>query len=74
MLVLAATYKSKSRTLSTLVPADVLSALFERTIRFLRGLIPLSETLQRDVEILEALRELVFDPSAATHSFSSIDS
>ena len=74
MLVLAATHKSKSRTLSALVPASILSELFQRTITFLRTLVPISETFQRDVEILEALRESVFDPTAATHSFSSMDS
>jgi hypothetical protein len=74
ILVLAATYKSKSRTLSSLVSAETLSMLFDRTINFLRGLVPLSETLERDAEILEALRETVFDPAAATRSFSSMDS
>lgn len=74
MLVLAATHKSKSRTLSALVPAHLLSQLFERTINFLRSLVPLSETLERDMEILIALRELVSDSAAATHSFSSMDS
>ena len=74
LLVLAATHKSKSRTLSALVPATTLSALFDRTIAFLRSLCPLSETLERDARILEALRELVFELGPATQSFSSMDS
>ena len=74
ILVLSATYKSKSSVLSSLVPREKLEHLFERTISFLRSLMPLSESLERDARILEALRELVFETRPVGSSFSSMDS
>ena len=71
LLVLSATYKSKSSTLSKLVPKDTLEHLFERTIRLLRSLVPISESLERDVIILEGLREIIFEERSMRSSFSS---
>ena len=68
MLVLAATYKSN---LHSLVPADQLEHLFNRTIKFLRTLRPISSTLAQDALILESLREVIFEPQTA--SFSSAE-
>lgn len=66
---------AKSKTLSELVPQPTLSHLFDRTIGFLRSLAPLSETLERDALILEALRQVVFEPfGGAAQSFSSMES
>lgn len=74
VLVLAATFKSKSPALSSLIPASTLEHLFDRTIRFLSELECLSESLKLDKEILVNLKNSCFDPSASTLSFSSMDS
>ena len=75
MLVLSATYKSTSPDLSKLIPRERLEELFDRTITFLRRLMPLSESLEQDVMILEALRKLLFESSKIQgSSFSSVDS
>ncbi len=68
ILVLAATYKS---TLSYLVSAEQLEHLFNRTIKFLRTLRPISSTLAQDALILESLRQVIFEPPNL--SFSSAD-
>ncbi|KAL8691895.1 MAG: hypothetical protein Q9218_002963 [Villophora microphyllina] len=68
MLVLATTYKSH---LSNLIPKEKLEYLFNRTIRFLRSLEPVSATLAKDALILEKLQEVVFDEGNPSHSFSS---
>lgn len=62
MLVLAATYKSKS--LHKLVPRDKLERLFDRTIKFLHSLGPISSTLETDSQILALLREDVLKREA----------
>ena len=75
MLVLSATYKSTSPDLSKLIPRERLEELFDRTITFLRRLMPLSESLEQDVIILEALRKLLFESNKIQgSSFSSVDS
>lgn len=74
ILVLSATYKSKSAMLSSLVPREKLEHLFDRTIRLLQNLSPLSESLERDAAILEVLRTIVFNQRAIGSSFSSVDS
>ena len=75
MLVLAATYKSKS--LHKLVPRDQLEHLFNRTIKFLHSLGPISATLEKDSKILARLKEDVLKRDAAHGregtSFSSTD-
>ncbi|KAL8772140.1 MAG: hypothetical protein Q9209_002575 [Squamulea sp. 1 TL-2023] len=68
MLVLATTYKSH---LSFLIDKGKLELLFHRTINFLRSLEPVSKTLAKDAQILERLREVVFDESNLSRSFSS---
>ncbi|KAL8736900.1 MAG: hypothetical protein Q9181_002218 [Wetmoreana brouardii] len=68
MLVLATTYKSH---LAFLIPKTQLEHLFRRTIRFLRDLEPVSNTLAKDALILEKLQEVVFDEGNSGHSFSS---
>ncbi|KAL8786662.1 MAG: hypothetical protein Q9195_008116 [Heterodermia aff. obscurata] len=73
ILVLSATFKSRSLVLSRLITPEKLDRLFERTITFLRRLSPLSESLGRDAKILEALREVVFEVKASGSSFSSMD-
>ena len=75
MLVLATTYKSKS--LHGLVPRDKLDHLFDRTIKFLHSLAPVSATLKKDSMILARLREDVLGrdiaPGREGTSFSSND-
>ena len=68
MLVLAATFKSR---LAYLIPAEQLEHLFDRTIKFLRSLRPISSSLAQDAQILESLREVIFEPPNV--SFSSAD-
>lgn len=74
IVVLATTHMARSPTLSSLVPAETLSQLFDRTISFLRSLAPLSDTLGRDALILEGLRQLAFESTGPTQPFSSMDS
>lgn len=75
MLVLSATYKSTSPALSALISRKQLEELFDRTISFLGRLMPLSESLEQDVRILEALRKVLFESSKVQgSSFSSVDS
>lgn len=75
MLVLAATYKSKS--LHKLVPRESLEKLFNRTIKFLHSLGPISATLEKDSRILARLKEDVLKRDAPRGregtSFSSND-
>ena len=71
MLVLSAAYKSK--TLGAFVDPNQLDRLFTRTIKLLKRLSPISQTLERDCFILQCLRKVVFEggePEMAT-SFSS---
>lgn len=71
MLVLSAAFKSK--TLGAYVESGKLDQLFTRTIKLLRGLSPISQTLEKDCYILRCLRKVVFeggDPEMST-SFSS---
>lgn len=71
MLVLSAAFKSK--TLGAYVEAKDLDKLFNRTIKLLKDLAPISRTLAQDSFILQCLRKVVFeggDPEMAT-SFSS---
>lgn len=70
MLVLATTYKSP---LSFLIKRPKLEHLFDRTIKFLKSLEPISATLGQDALILEKLREVVFDDSNS-QSFHSDES
>lgn len=69
LIVLATTYKS--RTLNHLVPREKLEKLFDRTIRFLRNHRNISSTLEKDAEILETVREIVFKDDDKRGSFSS---
>jgi hypothetical protein len=69
VLVLATTYRSRS--LHNLVPRDKLEHLFDRTIKFLHSLGPISATLETDSKILARLREDVLGREGG--SFSSID-
>jgi hypothetical protein len=69
VLVLATTYRSRS--LHNLVPRDKLEHLFDRTIKFLHSLGPISATLETDSKILTRLREDVLGREGG--SFSSID-
>ena len=59
MLVLSAAYKSK--TLGQYVERGKLSHLFDRTIKMLGDLAPISQTLAKDCFILQCLRRVVFD-------------
>ncbi len=71
MLVLSAAFKSK--TLGSYVEPKNLDKLFNRTIKLLKDLAPISDTLSHDCFILQCLRRVVFeggDPQMAT-SFSS---
>ncbi|KAL9070901.1 MAG: hypothetical protein Q9161_004543 [Pseudevernia consocians] len=70
MLVLSAAYKSK--TLGQYVERGKLSHLFDRTIKMLGDLAPISQTLAKDCSILQCLRKVVFEggDNLAT-SFSS---
>lgn len=71
LLVLSAAYKSK--TLGALVPSERLDWLFNRTIKLLKGLSPISQTLAKDCQILISLKRVVFeggDPDLIV-SFSS---
>ncbi|KAL9602108.1 MAG: hypothetical protein Q9219_002104 [cf. Caloplaca sp. 3 TL-2023] len=68
MLVLATTHKSH---LASLIPKPKLEYLFYRTIKFLRSLAKISATLAQDALILEKLREVVFDETHLSNSFSS---
>ncbi|KAL6714688.1 hypothetical protein ACLMJK_008113 [Lecanora helva] len=71
MLVLSAAFKSK--TLGSYVKPSKLDQLFTRTIKLLKRLAPISQTLERDAFILQCLRKVVFEggePELAT-SFSS---
>lgn len=70
MLVLSAAYKSK--TLGHYVERAKLSHLFDRTIKMLSDLAPISQTLAKDSVILQCLRKVVFEggDTLAT-SFSS---
>ncbi len=71
MLVLSAAFKSK--TLGGFVEAAQLDRLFTRTIKLLKRLASISQTLERDCFILQCLRRVVFDggdPELST-SFSS---
>lgn len=75
VLVLATTYKSKS--LHQLVPRDKLEHLFDRTIKFLHSLGPISQTLEKDSKILARLRDDVLGRESVSGregtSFSSND-
>ena len=68
MLVLATTYRSELRFL---IPKAKLEHLFSRTIKLLKSLAPISQTLEQDALILEKLRDVVLDEGNASHSFSS---
>ncbi|KAL8970058.1 MAG: hypothetical protein Q9183_001697 [Haloplaca sp. 2 TL-2023] len=68
MLVLATTYRSELRFL---IPKAKLEHLFWRTIKLLKSLAPISQTLEQDALILEKLRDVVLDEGNANHSFSS---
>lgn len=71
MLVLSAAFKSK--TLGSYVDSRDLDRLFNRTIKLLKDLVPISEMLAQDMFILQCLRKVVFeggDPQMST-SFSS---
>jgi hypothetical protein len=71
MLVLSAAFKSK--TLGAFLDSRDLDKLFNRTIKLLKDLAPISATLAQDCFILQCLRRVVFeggDPEMAT-SFSS---
>ena len=73
MLVLSAAFKSK--TLGQYVEEPQLDRLFNRTIRFLKKLSPISRTLEQDAHILKCLKKVVFEgaePEMVT-SFSSAD-
>ena len=73
MLVLSAAFKSK--TLGKYVPEHTIDRLFNRTIKLLRALSPISKTLEQDAHILRCLKTVVFDgkePDLVT-SFSSTD-
>lgn len=73
MLVLAATYMSHLRdVLNDLLPKERLVSLLERTIRFLRKLAPISNTLATDASILQGVLNKIEKPlyTGAT-SFSS---
>lgn len=70
MLVLSAAYKSK--TLGQYVERGKLSHLFDRTIKMLGDLAPISQTLARDCFILQCLRKVVFEGSDnSANSFAS---
>ena len=70
MLVLSAAYKSK--TLGQYVERGKLSHLFDRTIKMLSDLGPISPTLMKDCSILRCLREVVFEGAdTLASSFSS---
>ena len=59
MLVLSAAYKSK--TLGQYVERGKLSYLFDRTIKMLGDLAPISQTLAKDCFILQCLRRVIFE-------------
>ena len=70
MLVLSAAYKSK--TLGQYVERGKLSHLFDRTIKMLGDLAPISQTLAKDCHILQGLRKVVFEGGdTLRNSFSS---
>lgn len=70
MLVLSAAYKSK--TLGQYVERGKLSHLFDRTIKMLGDLSPISQTLAKDCVILQGLRKVVFEGGdTLASSFSS---
>lgn len=70
MLVLSAAYKSK--TLGQYVEHKKLSHLFDRTIKMLNDLAPISKTLAKDCAILRCLRKVVFEGNdTLATSFSS---
>ena len=69
LLVLSAAYKSK--TLGQYVANSKLNHLFDRTIKMLNELAPISSTLARDCEILRCLRKVVFEGGDTLASFSS---
>ncbi|SMR53960.1 unnamed protein product [Zymoseptoria tritici ST99CH_1E4] len=58
MLVLSATYESQY--LTQLVPREKFQYLMARTIKFLRGLAPISETCKLDCGILEKFNKTIF--------------
>ena len=71
MLVLSAAFRSK--TLGSYIDSNQLDRLFGRTIKLLKRLAPISQTLDRDSFILQCLRRVVFEggePELST-SFSS---
>ena len=72
MLVLSAAYRSK--TLGSYVNKGDLDHLFERTIKLLRDLSPISQTLGRDCYILKCLREVIFDGEGDEGLMSSFSS
>lgn len=70
MLVLSAAYKSK--TLGQYVERGKLSHLFDRTIKMLGDLAPISQTLAKDCFILQCLRKVVFEVNdSSANSFTS---
>ena len=71
MLVLSAAFKSK--ILGAYVDSAQLDRLFNRTIKLLKRLAPISQTLDRDCFILQCLRKVVFDGGEPelSSSFSS---
>lgn len=78
VLVLAATYNSRNPELSSLVSADVLRRLMNRTIHYLDDKANISPTLAKDAEILRHVKQKLFPTgpggpigASAHSSFSS---